>query len=213
MTSKKKLLKNSLLYLILDKDVCSEKKLPEVMEKAARGGADIIQFRDKTSSTRRMIELARPLVKIASSLKKIFIVNDRIEVAVAVDADGIHLGQDDAPVGLVRGILGKGKIIGISCHSLQDIKEARELGADYAGFGPVFKTKTKPLLEPKGIELLEKCLLLSNLPVFPIGGIEQGNLGQVVAAGARRMACCREICLSSAPQKTARLLKTMLEKC
>ncbi|MFA5038753.1 MAG: thiamine phosphate synthase [Candidatus Omnitrophota bacterium] len=210
MKPKKNLLKNSRLYLILDKDVCGEKRLIPVLSRALKGGVDVVQFRDKTSSVSHMIRLAGPLAELTRRHGRIFIVNDRPEVARAVLADGIHVGQEDSPVEVLREFLGNDLLIGLSCHSLCDLKRAQDLPIDYAGFGPVFPTQTKPLVKARGTRLLKKALALCRLPVFAIGGIEKKTLSIVMAAGARRIACCREICLAENPDKTAAILKSAL---
>lgn len=211
MTSKKNFLRHSRLYLILDKDVCGEKKLLPVLKGALRGGVDIVQFRDKSSSTRRMIELAGPLARLTQAQNRIFIVNDRPEAALAVSADGIHVGQDDAPVSVIRKLLGKDLIVGISCHSLADIQKAGKLDIDYAGFGPVFPTLTKPHMKGRGLTLLKKALNRAAFPVFAIGGIDQFNFPDILACGHTKVAVCRDICLASKPEKNAAHLKTLME--
>jgi thiamine-phosphate pyrophosphorylase len=213
MNWKKQHLKNSRLYLILDKDVCGAKKLKNVMSAALAGGVDIVQLRDKTSTTKEMIALAGPLAAMTRAAKRLLIINDRIDVAKAVDADGVHLGQEDAPAAVARKLLGKDALIGISCHSAKDVRESLAMPVDYLGFGPIFATLTKPGMRPRGLQLLRQILSLTPRPVFAIGGINLGRLRQgVLATEAGRVAVCREICLAKNIAGTTRLLKNTLER-
>lgn len=211
MTSKKNSLKRSRLYLILDKDVCGERRLKSILDAALTGGVDIIQYRDKTSSTKRMIALAGPLKALTQKRDKIFIVNDRPDVALAVKADGIHLGQDDAPVSVIRKLLGNDVIVGLSCHDMPDIRRAGKLAIDYAGFGPVFPTLTKPHMKGRGLTLLKQALNAATFPVFAIGGITHKNLARILDCGCPRAAVCRDICQATEPDKMTDLLKTFME--
>ncbi|MDD5018875.1 MAG: thiamine phosphate synthase [Candidatus Omnitrophica bacterium] len=210
MNWKKQHLKNSRLYLILDKDVCGPKKLQHVLSAALAGGVDIVQLRDKTSTTKEMIALARPLAAVARAAKRLFIINDRIDVAEAVGADGLHLGQDDAPAAIARKFLGSDALIGISCHSPKDVRESLKMPVDYLGFGPVFPTLTKPGMRPRGLKLLHQAISLTSRPVFAIGGIDLGRLRDIRTTGSDRVAVCREICLSPHITRAAERLKQTL---
>ncbi|MDD5538287.1 MAG: thiamine phosphate synthase [Candidatus Omnitrophica bacterium] len=212
MNWKNQHLKNSRLYLILDKDVCGPKKLSCIMSAALAGGVDIVQLRDKTSTTREMIALARPLAAMARAAKRLLIINDRIDVAMAVEADGVHLGQEDAPAAVARKLLGKDMLIGISCHSAKDVRESLAMPVDYLGFGPIFATLTKPGMRPRGLQLLRQILPLTPRPVFAIGGIHLDRLQDILTTGLNRAAVCREICLAKDISGTTRLLKSALGK-
>ncbi len=124
------------------------------------------------------------LSPIAHQAHALFIVNDHPDIAEAVDADGVHLGQDDLPIDQARKILGSGKIVGISTHSREQAAEAERAGADYIGFGPVFSTATKDAGEAKGISGLKAVKQTVGIPVIAIGGITQANIGEVFQAGA-----------------------------
>lgn len=215
MNWKKQQLKNSRLYLILDNPACGFKNLKKILVKAIEGGVDIIQLRDKKSPAKSLIRSALILKKIARKHHIPFIINDRLDVAIAVDADGIHLGQDDMPVRLARKLLGNDKIIGLSTHSIKEIKAAQKEPIDYLGFGPVFKTATKPALKPKGIGMLENALKVSKLPIFAIGGIEEKTLSVIISRNIpiTRAAACRPICLAHDPKTAARKLKNRLTQC
>lgn len=215
MNLRKKQLKDSRLYLILDKPTCGAKDEKTILKKALQGGVDIVQLRDKTSSTKTLMRTAQALKKIAHKLNIPFIINDRLDIALAINADGVHLGQDDLPVSAARKILGKKKIIGLSTHSLKEVKAAQKEPIDYIGFGPVFKTATKPDLAPKGIEMLKAALKASELPVFPIGGIEESTLSAIISKkiNITCAAVCRPICISNNPKQSAQKLKDKLKKC
>ncbi len=215
MNSKKKLLKNSRLYLILDKTACGRKNTQKMLTDAIKGGIDIVQIRDKTSSTRIFTQSASILKKIAKKYHIPFIINDRVDIALAIDADGVHLGQNDLPARLARKLLGKDKIIGLSTHNLKQVVAAQKEPIDYLGFGPVFKTATKPDLAPKGIKMLKSALKISGLPIFPIGGIEEITLSAIINKNVviNRAAVCRPICKANNPRRSARVLKNRLTIC
>ncbi len=212
MIAKKKRLRASQVYLILDKAVCGARPLDSVLKKAIAGGVDIVQLRDKTSSTRTMIEDARRLLAICREHGVLFIINDRIDVALAVRPDGIHLGQDDLPVAIARNILGRGVMIGLSCHDPGQVKRSRTLACDYLGFGPVFATETKPGMRPRGIKALHEALKTAAVPVFAIGGIKAAGLEALKTRSPLRVAVCREICLARDIKKAASRLKEKLKK-
>ena len=125
MRLKKRLLNGSRLYLILDKSACGRKNLKTVLKRAIRGGVDIVQYRDKASATKTVIRQARFLLETARRSRIPFIINDRLDVALSINADGLHLGQEDAPVRVARKVLGENKIIGLSCHSLSQVRKAQ----------------------------------------------------------------------------------------
>ncbi|MFH1692372.1 MAG: thiamine phosphate synthase [Candidatus Omnitrophota bacterium] len=213
MNWKKQQLKNSRLYLILDNPTCGFKNLSKILTKAIKGGVDIVQLRDKTSSAKTLLQAGLILKKIAKKYRRPFIVNDRLDIAIALDADGVHLGQEDVPVSVARKILGSEKIIGLSTHSLKEVKAAQKMPIDYLGFGPVFQTATKPTLLPKGIKMLKNALTISKLPIFAIGGIEEKTLSDIMARNIpiNRAAVCRPVCLARNPEKAARRLKDRLK--
>ncbi|MGH7164314.1 MAG: thiamine phosphate synthase [Nitrospiraceae bacterium] len=173
------------LYLILDSHASRTRPLVEVLKEAASAGARIFQFRDKTSSPLELYRQATHLRDVAAGVGALFLVNDRCDLALAVDADGVHLGQEDLPLSLARALLGPGKLIGISAHRAEQVKEATRGGADYLGFGPIFQTASKPDHEPVvGLAGLREIRALTPLPVFAIGGVSTGTVQQIVAAGA-----------------------------
>lgn len=207
MPLKKDLSRGSRLYLVLDKDACVDGNLKWILKKALAGGVDIVQLRDKLSCAKDMIERAIGLLGICRSAGVPFIINDRLDVALAIGADGLHLGQDDLPVRYARKILGAKKMIGLSCHSINDIKRAQLEECDYLGFGPVFKTLTKPDVQPLGIAALKKAIKISKKPVFAIGGITEDKINGMKGHGPLNIAVIREICLSGNPEQAAKRLK------
>ena len=173
------------LYLILDPSVCSAQSLAGVFRQAAGAGARFFQYRNKTASMKEAYAEALPLRKIAAELGVTFIVNDRCDLALAVEADGVHLGQTDLPYAYARKVMGPDKIIGLSTHNAEQVTEAEQLKPDYIGFGPIFKPASKQDHDPVvGIEGLRQIRALTSLPVFAIGGIQLAQVGNVMKAGA-----------------------------
>lgn len=182
------------LYAITGEEFHPNRPLLEVMEEAILGGADIIQLRDKTSSKRVVLEKARALRELTKKYNVPFIINDHIDVALAVDADGIHLGQDDLPLEEARKIVGPNKIIGISTHHIDEARAAEAGGADYIGVGPIFPTKSKKdVVDPVTTAYIEQVVKEINIPFVAIGGIKKHNVDQVLEAGATRICMISEI--------------------
>ena len=202
MNWKKKLLKKSRLYVIIDKGCLNNKSLPKIASLAQDAGAGIIQLRDKISGKDTVLETALATRKIISHKKAAFIANDYLDIAKISDADGIHLGQDDIPVAIARKIMGKNKIIGVSCHSLAQAIKAKNNGADYISLGPIFPTSTKPEYKPVGLNLIKKVTRKINIPIFAIGGITENNIRQVLSCKVKRAAVCSAICKTKDIRKT-----------
>jgi thiamine-phosphate diphosphorylase len=161
--------------------------------KVLRAGAKWVQYRDKEKSRREIYKEAIRLRRLTKKFNAVFIVNDYADIALAVDADGVHLGQDDLPIREARRIMGKDKIIGISTHSLEQAKEAEKEGADYIGFGPIFHTTTKDAGIPKGADMLKEIKRHVQIPVVAIGGINLENLKSVLDAGVDAVAVASAI--------------------
>lgn len=173
------------LYIILDPSVCPDRPLVEVMTTAAEAGASLFQYRNKTASMKDAYVEALALRQAAAKAGVLFIVNDRCDLALAVDADGVHLGQGDLPLALARKVMGPKKIIGISTHNLDQVRDATAGKPDYLGFGPIFKPGSKQDHDPLvGLEGLRAIRQLTSLPVFAIGGIQIDQVGEVMKAGA-----------------------------
>jgi thiamine-phosphate pyrophosphorylase len=173
------------LYIILDPSVCPARPLVEVLTAAAEAGASIFQYRNKTASMKEAYVEAAALRHAAAKAGALFIVNDRCDLALAVDADGVHLGQGDLPVDSARKMMGPDKLIGISTHNSNQVREAAAGQPDYLGFGPIFKPGSKQDHDPVvGIEGVRAMRRLTPLPVFAIGGIQIDQVGEVMNAGA-----------------------------
>ena len=181
------MLKDCKLYVIVDRGVIKKRDVLEIAKEALRGGADIIQLRDKSSGDGALLQYAKSIKCITKKYKRLFIINDRVDIARAVNADGVHLGQGDIPIEEARKILGK-KIIGLSTHSLDEAKRAQRKGADYIGIGPIFKTATKKKLMPIGPSILPKVRGRIDIPFFAIGGISLINVADAKKKGADRIA-------------------------
>lgn len=184
-------MKNSNLQVILDMGLVGKRDIAEVASELVDGGADCIQFRDKVSCDRVLLEEAKKIRKIAKDC--IFIINDRIDIARLCEADGVHLGQDDLPYEEARRLVGKNRLIGISTHNINQAKEAEELGVDYIGVGPIFPTTTKPDLKAIGLEIVEAVSKDIEIPAFFIGGIDLINIGEILKKGGKRVAVASAI--------------------
>ncbi len=160
---------------------------------ALRAGITFVQYRQKEGTKREIYEEAAKLRKLTRHFNATLIINDHADIALAVDADGVHLGQDDLPLAEARKIMGE-KIVGISTHDLVQARDATKGGADYIGFGPVFETKTKDAGKPRGLDNLRLIKQNVSVPVIAIGGINTGNIGAVLRAGADAVAVSSAIC-------------------
>jgi thiamine-phosphate pyrophosphorylase len=179
----------SSLYIILDPSVCPARPLVEVLTVAAEAGAPLFQYRNKTASMKEAYGEALALRQAAAKAGVLFIVNDRCDLALAVDADGVHLGQGDLPLDLARRVMGPDKLIGISTHNLDQVRDASAGKPDYLGFGPIFTPGSKQDHDPVvGLEGLRAMRRLTSLPVFAIGGIQIDQAGEVMRAGANGVA-------------------------
>ena len=173
------------LYIILDPSVCPARPLIDVLTASAEAGATLFQYRNKTASMKEAYREALPLRQAAAKAGVLFIVNDRCDLALAVDADGVHLGQGDLPLDLARKVMGPDKLIGISTHNPEQVWEASAGKPDYLGFGPIFTPGSKLDHDPVvGLEGLRAIRTLTSLPVFAIGGIQIGQVSDVMEAGA-----------------------------
>ena len=213
MTLKKESCRNWKLYVITDSSVLKGRDLRAAVREAIEGGADVIQLRDKASSDREMTGLARSLLEVTRPKNVPLIINDRLQVAKEVGADGLHLGQDDGSLVEARLVLGEDAILGRSTHSPKQAMGAQKEGADYIGIGPVFRTPTKVLVEPVGLRLVSFAAKNISVPFVAIGGIDAKNASLVRRAGAQAVAVVRAVMGSPNPQGAARgLKKIMTEK-
>jgi len=173
------------LYVILDPEAAQGRPLLDLLKQAADGGARLFQYRAKTVSALTAYQQAVLLRQAARDCGALFLVNDRCDLALAVDADGVHLGQQDLPLTMARAVMGAGKLIGISTHNEAQVSAATKGGANYLGFGPIFPPNSKRDHEPVvGIDGLRRIRPLTTLPVFAIGGITVESSGRLTDAGA-----------------------------
>jgi thiamine-phosphate pyrophosphorylase len=202
-------LKGARLYVLLTRGQCVA-SLDWTIQEAARGGADVFQLREKSLPDRELRSLARDVRRWTRAANALFIVNDRPDIAKLSEADGVHLGQDDLSVRDARRVLGAGPLIGVSTHSLDQLRQAVLDGADYVGIGPTFPSQTKSFDHFPGLEFVRSASIESSLPMFALGGISTANVGQVVAAGARRVAVSSAVSTADEPERAARLLRAAL---
>ncbi|VEP13743.1 Thiamine-phosphate synthase [Hyella patelloides LEGE 07179] len=195
----KKLYRSS-LYLVTS----SSENLLAIVDDALRGGLTLVQYRDKSTDDNIRLVKAQQLCKLCHDYGALLLVNDRVDLALAVDADGVHLGQQDIPIALAKEILGNHKIVGRSTTNPDEMQNAIAEGADYIGVGPVYKTPTKPGKEPAGLEYIEYAAQNCPIPWFAIGGVNLTNINYVVAAGGQRVAVVRSIMESEQPSVTVR---------
>jgi len=195
------------LYLVTDRDLCGGRPLKEVVAAAVAGGAAWVQLREKNLSTRAFVEEAAAVKALLAPHKVPLIINDRLDVALAVGADGVHVGQDDMPYPLARKILGTGKIIGLSVETWEDVEAAEKWDVDYLGVSPVFATPTKTDTKGSwGLEGIARIRSFSRHPLVAIGGLNATNTGAAVRAGADGIAVVSAICAAPDPLAAAREL-------
>jgi thiamine-phosphate pyrophosphorylase len=180
------------LCFITDRKV-SRLSYEEMTVRALEAGVRWLQFRNKEGSRLEIYKESGILRNIAKDFNAVFIVNDHPDIALSVDADGVHLGQDDLPLKEARKIMGKTKLVGVSTHSLEQAADAEKNGADYIGFGPVFDTVTKGAGSPRGVQMLGEIKDLVHIPVVAIGGISPDNVMSVFRAGADAVAVASSI--------------------
>lgn len=203
MSDPRTLLRQARLYLVLDSTVADYQTLFSVMRRAVHAGVKIVQLRSKEGAGRDILEFAQRAVKVLKN-KALFIVNDRVDIAIASGAHGVHLGQEDLPVSVARQMLGHRKLIGISCQTQTMARQAQAQGADYLGFGSVFKTQTKPQRQGLDLRVVQRVSANIQIPVFFIGGIDLENVSEVLRHGAERVAVTRAICQARDVAQTTR---------
>lgn len=188
------------LYLVTDRGLCGKRTLEDVITQAIRSGVAYIQLREKEIPTRTFIEEAQRIKKILEPYKIALIINDRVDVALACGADGVHIGQDDMPYAMARSLLGKKTIIGLSVETWEDVEESQKLDIDYIGVSPVFATPTKTDTKGAwGLDGLRKIKAFSRHPIVAIGGINEANAADVIDAGADCLAVVSAICAAKNP--------------
>ncbi len=197
------------LYFITDSTLTRQGVLEDVKQVLA-AGCSVVQYREKQKSTAAMVVEAREIARLCRKKKALFLVNDRVDVALAAGADGVHIGQGDMPLALARKILGKKRVIGVTVHSAAEALQAQKSNADYVSVSPIFATATKSDAGPPvGVELIKKVKKKVALPVVAIGGINRENLQQVLQAGADSVAMISAIVCSESPGAEAKRIVGM----
>ncbi|HZE90626.1 MAG TPA: thiamine phosphate synthase [Rhizobacter sp.] len=198
------------LYLVTDSAACLGRSLMDVVHAAVQGGVSCVQLREKHLDTRAFVEMALALKALLSPRRVALVVNDRVDVALACQADGVHLGQSDMPATLARSLLPPHVFIGLSVENPQQAQAARALDVDYLGVSPVFATPTKlDTGEPWGLDGLRRLRDSTALPLVAIGGIQLSNARQVLQAGADGLAVVSAICSAPSPQDAAARLRLL----
>ena len=201
------------LYLVTDRGLAGGRPTLDIVEAAVRGGVTCVQLREKDCSTREFIEQAQTIRDSLQALAIPLIINDRLDVAMAVKADGVHLGQTDMPLEMARAIVKETMLIGISAESVHDAVAAEKGGADYLGVSPIFATPTKTdTAAPLGLEGLRQIDAKVNLPLVGIGGLNQDNAGDVIRSGADGVAVVSAIVAAGNPEQAARNLRATIEE-
>ncbi|MFH1858033.1 MAG: thiamine phosphate synthase [Candidatus Omnitrophota bacterium] len=198
------------LYVITDPKAQRGRSHLEVLTEAIRGGASMVQLRDKEADDGALIEAGKALRKICDQYHALFIVNDRMEVARTVGADGLHIGQDDISIAEARRRIGPEKLLGVSTHSLDQARRAAQEGADYIGLGPIFQTPTKPDYPPVGLELIRQVRKHLSIPLVAIGGIDALNIQTVMASGSDAVAVVRSVVAQDDIQTAAKTLCSLI---
>ena len=193
------------IYLVTDRGLCRSRSLLDVVLQAVRGGAAYVQLREKDLTTRAFVEEAIAVKKLLVGFHVPLIINDRIDVALASNADGVHIGQEDMPYETARRLMGGKAIIGLSVETWEDVEASGKLDVDYIGVSPVFATPTKTdTKEPWGLDGLRKIKAASRHPLVAIGGINAGNARAVIEAGADALAVVSAICAADDPEAATR---------
>lgn len=198
------------LYLVTDQQALRGRSLTDVVKQAVQGGASCVQLREKSASTRDFVALACALNGLLTPLGVPLVINDRIDVALACGAQGVHLGQSDMPVELARQLLPPQVFIGLSVETPEDVRLAASLPVDYLGVSPIFPTPTKAdTAAPWGLDGLRAVRAMTNLPLVAIGGIHLSNAAEVLAAGADGLALVSALCSADDPAAAARAFRAL----
>ncbi len=200
------------LYLVTDRPLSLGRPIEEVVTAAVEGGVTMVQLREKECSTGEFITLARTLKEALAPHGVPLIINDRVDVALAVDAEGVHIGQSDMSYEDARRLLGPDKIIGLSVENFSDLERANSLEVDYVGISPVYGTPTKrDTAEPFGLEGLRRAVALSVHPTVAIGGMNATTIGEVMQTGVDGVAVVSAICSAPSPRKAAQELLDIIK--
>ncbi len=195
------------LYLVTDRALVGERDFEDLVGRAIRGGCTLVQLREKEASSGEFYERALRLKKVTDYFHVPLIIDDRIDIMLAVDAAGVHLGQSDLPAEAARQIIGPDKILGVSVRTVEDAEKAESDGADYLGVGAVYPTTTKGDAEKVSREELEKICSTVSIPVVAIGGLNARNIPSLEGSGISGVAVVSAIMAQDRPEEAARLLK------
>ncbi|MFO7952908.1 MAG: thiamine phosphate synthase [Bacillota bacterium] len=200
------------LYLVTDRDLCLGRSLEQVVYDCIRGGVSVVQLREKDLPTKNFITEAQQIKKLLEPYDVPLIINDRVDVAMAVGADGVHVGQEDMPYDLARKLLGAEAIIGLSVENEKQVREAESLDADYLGVSPIFETPTKTDTKGSwGLEGLTWVRKNSRHTLVAIGGLNEENTAEVVRAGADSIAVVSALCSATNPKEAAESLSSIIQ--
>jgi len=194
------------LYVILDRTASLGRDLREILDGVIAGGGRLVQYREKEWPSRRCLPLLEDLRQRAKQAGVSFVVNDRLDLALAAEADGLHLGQDDLPASVARRLLPSAMFLGVSTHSLEQARQAEQDGADYVAVGSIYPTATKPEFQLVGLDLLRAIRPQVKVPLVGIGGITADNAARVIEAGADGVAVISAVCGARDPAEVTRLL-------
>jgi len=202
------------LYLVTDRALSLGRNIEWISEEAVKGGVTMVQLREKDCTTREFIELAIRLKHKLNPFNVPLIINDRADVALASDADGLHIGQSDITYSTARRLLGSDKIIGLSVENIEQAKEANELDVDYIGLSPVFVSPTKTNTgRPFGLDGIKHVMAITKHPAVAIGGINCINATAIIQAGANGIAVVSAICSANNPREAALELENRIRRC
>lgn len=201
------------LYLVTDRELCGDRSLEEVVRLALQGGVSYVQVREKFASSRYFFHEAKKIKTLTDAFHVPLIINDRVDIALAIHAHGVHLGQEDIPYEEARKLMGSKAIIGLSVETWDDVVRAQDLDVDYLGVSPVFATPTKTDTKSVwGLEGLSRIRSYSRHPLVAIGGLNATNAADVIMAGADCIAVVSAICAAPDPLKATRELSEIIQK-
>lgn len=194
------------LYLCTDRELMSSRTIEESVEQALLGGCTVVQLREKHCSSREFLALALRVKALTRSFRVPLIINDRVDIALASDADGVHVGQDDLPAREVRRLLGPDKLLGVSAHNLAEARQAQQDGADYLGVGAMYATATKQDASPTTLAELRHIREAVDLPIVVIGGVNRSTVGDFKGTGINGLAVVSAVVAQPDPAGAAREL-------
>ena len=197
-----------ILYLITDRALSRGRSTVDVVRAALAGGVDVVQLRDKRAEAAAIVDEGLRVHDLTARYQVPLIVNDRVDIALAIEAEGAHVGQTDLPAGMARKLLPAPTLLGVSTSSVDMARRAQQQQADYVGFGPIYPTTTKETAaSPRGIEMMHDTLEKIDIPLVALGGISDRNISEVVAAGADHVAVCSAIVNAENVERAAATLK------